>query len=173
MTSKNQRVLFMIAFTSLMAGGWFLETSSTPIPPFQREKTTKTPEAQKSFKSNYGPSGTVTITPEKNVRKPASVPPAPVWKTNLEKSLLSQANGLLKSSEITKVDSFSWKMGKVDVPVESLLVKLVHNNGQTTTFRAMVDSTNGKILETWDLPQDENYAGHHEGIHVDSRYHND
>ncbi len=175
MTNQKYRIVFTIAVVGLLCVGmWYLESSKAPVSNMSGTRTKSTVTTPNSFKSVYRPSSEDTQTGQNNSRKPASQIPSPVWKTKLEKSLLAQANGRLKSSEITKVDSFSWKVGKVEVPVESLLIKLVEVNGQVSTFRAMVDSTNGKILQTWDHPHSENFDDkNHDGIRIDSRYHND
>jgi hypothetical protein len=98
----------------------------------------------------------------------------PAWKAALEKNLLLQGGGNLKKAEIEKVDSFDWKMGNVPVKVDSLIVKLEHVKGYKSSFRAIVDSSNGKILQTWDHPVNDNFDSHtRTGIKLDPRYHND
>jgi len=98
----------------------------------------------------------------------------PVWKEKVEKTLLTQAAGNLKKAEIEKVDSFQWKMGKVDVQVDSIIVKLEHTKGHRSSFRAIVDASNGKILQTWDHPVLDNFDPKTRyGVKVDPRYHND
>lgn len=98
----------------------------------------------------------------------------PVWKEKIEKNLLAQAAGTLKEAQIEKVDSFNWKIGKVDVPVDSVIVKLEHTKGHRSSFRAIVDASNGKILQTWDHPVLDNFDPKTRyGVKVDSRYHND
>lgn len=175
MTKNNKRIIFsvsVIAVTSSLMVFFPRENALKQVS--DAEPTHSRPQLENTFKTDYRPATTGLVNAGKALRKPASQLPAPLWKSNLEKSLQTQANGRLKSSEITKVDSFSWKVGKVDVPVESLFIKLVDVGGQTTTFRAMVDSTNGKVLQTWDHPQDDNFDGqNHDGISVDARYHND
>ncbi len=133
-------------------------------------------------------------TPTQNIikpafRGPASVPQVtvksvsnhtkwgqsgPAWKTTLEKNLILQGGGNLKKAEIEKVDSFDWKMGNAPIKVDSLIVKLEHVKGYKSSFRAIVDSSNGKILQTWDHPVNDNFdSKSKDGIKIDSRYHND
>ncbi len=124
--------------------------------------------------------------PKAQLRAPASVPQtalkaavvpavqAPVWKENLEKTLRTQGGTFVKNIEIEKVDSFDWKVGKVDVRVDSIKVSLQNIKGQRSSFRAIVDASSGKILQTWDQPVIDNFSAKTGGtIKIDSRYHND
>jgi hypothetical protein len=122
-------------------------------------------------------------------REPASVPQTvqlavinhtknglkePVWKEALEKNLVLQGNGNLKKAEIEIVDSFEWKFGHVPVKVDSLLVKLEHMKGNRTSFNAIVDSSNGKILQTWNHPLTDDFNSRKRNyIKIDPRYHNE
>ncbi|MFL5784331.1 MAG: hypothetical protein ACJ76H_06985 [Bacteriovoracaceae bacterium] len=121
-------------------------------------------------------------------RTPASVPsgvqnrvavstktgPTPQWKSQLEKTLFTQGGGQLKKAEIEKVGTLDWKVGNVDVKVDSVIVKLEHVKGYRSSFRAIVDSSNGKILQTWDQPVLDNFSSKNSAtVKLDPRYHND
>lgn len=144
-----------------------------------------TPEGQ-----NPAPVITVKAKPQSQEvhhhRSPASVPPSqvqvptpnaaikqPHWKNQLEQTLFTQSSGNLKKAEIEKVDSFDWKIGKAHIKVDSIIVKLEHIQGQKTSFRAIVDASNGKILQTWDQPVVDEIGGKASDIRIDSRYHHE
>ncbi|MES2526845.1 MAG: hypothetical protein V4598_07145 [Bdellovibrionota bacterium] len=98
----------------------------------------------------------------------------PVWKEKLEATLKVQGGKLIAKIDIETVDTFDWKIGKVDVKVDSIIVKLENVNGQRSSFRAIVDATSGKILQTWDAPVIDNYSVKTSGdFKIDPRYHND
>jgi hypothetical protein len=104
----------------------------------------------------------------------APVTSHPVWKEKLEKTLKTQGGAFIKKIDIEKVDSFDWKVGKVDVRVDSIKVSLQNIKGQRSSFRAIVDASSGKILQTWDQPIVDNFSARTGGtIKIDSRYHND
>ncbi len=104
----------------------------------------------------------------------ASVPAPAVWKENLEKTLKTQGGSFIKNIDIETVDSFNWKVGKVDVRVDSIKVSLQNGNGQRSSFRAIVDASSGKILQTWDQPIIDNFSAKNGGtVKIDSRYHHD
>jgi hypothetical protein len=72
------------------------------------------------------------------------------------------------------VGTLDWKVGNVDVKVDSVIVKLEHVKGHKSSFRAIVDSSNGKILQTWDQPYIDNFSSKSvESVKLDPRYHND
>lgn len=175
MTRPTKHLTPFLFFVSTLAGFWFLSSGIDP-------------ETNSSLsKSNHKASAEIALKP--TIRAPGSIPQTtgnpvtvntnpgqtlPAWKSALEKNLLTQGAGQLKSAVIEKVDSFNWKMGNVDVPVDSVLVKLEHVKGHRSSFRAIVDSSNGKILQTWDHPVIDNFGDKHAaGIKIDPRYHND
>ncbi len=98
----------------------------------------------------------------------------PVWKEKLESTLKTQGGNFITKINIETVETFDWKIGKVDVRVDSIIVKLENIKGQRSSFRAIVDATSGKILQTWDAPVVDNFTAKSSGeIKIDSRYHND
>ena len=176
MTKEQRRTLaVLIPFTLALMCFWFIDEET------QESVSFATPHWHRpSLKTN-----------SKNVsRVPASVPAVhvqkaeithtntglshPVWKEQVEKNLLTQAAGTLKKAEIEKIDSFDWKIGKVDVKVDSVIVKLEHTKGHRSSFRAIVDASNGKILQTWDHPVIDQFDPKARNtVKIDPRYHND
>ncbi len=123
------------------------------------------------------------------IRSPASLPDStpksvanttkpglshPVWKEKLETTLKAQGGNFITKIEIETLESFDWKVGKVDVRVDSIKVKLENVKGQRSSFRAIVDAKSGKILQTWDAPVVDNFTAKSTAdIKIDPRYHND
>lgn len=175
MTKEQRRTLAVILpFTIALMCFWYIdeeaqERISVPTPVVVH------PRPKIDFKS---PSRMPASVPT-NIRKAVithtnSGLSHPVWKEQIEKTLLTQAAGTLKNAEIEKVDSFNWRIGKVDVKVDSIIVKLEHTKGHRSSFRAIVDASNGKILQTWDHPVLDNFDPKtRHNIKVDPRYHND
>ncbi|HLT21844.1 MAG TPA: hypothetical protein VKZ84_00305 [Bacteriovoracaceae bacterium] len=75
-----------------------------------------------------------------------------VWEENVKAQLLRQAYDDSFDISITKEDSFSWKELGRPIKVKSVKVQLRNMAGETSSFRAIVDPSNGKILRTWDRP---------------------
>jgi len=96
------------------------------------------------------------------------------WKTEFKKGLAAQGGSSVKDMEINLLDSFIWSQDGVALNVESVQVTLSNEKGESTKFRALVDSSSGKILQTWDRPVIDSVnprEGH--GLKIDPRYHND
>ena len=175
MTKEQRRALgVLISFSIALMCFWFIDKSG------EKSVSSHSPDQTRPLMRNsqFAPSRVPASVPA-TLRKPVithtnSGLSQPVWKKQLEKSLLVQAAGTLKNAEIDKVDSFNWKMGKVDVKVDSIIVKLEHVKGHRSSFRAIVDASNGKILQTWDAPINDNFDSKTRfGVKVDPRYHND
>jgi hypothetical protein len=87
-------------------------------------------------------------------RTPASVgyvnQPSPDWEKRLESALKEQAGNSLKEIKIQKERSFVWMRDENPLLVESVIVTLTNHKKSESTFRALVDSQTGKVLETWD-----------------------
>lgn len=173
MTKEQKRALSIICpFVISLMCFWYIDS----------ENVENGPEYVTSPASMSAPENQ----PKTQLRAPASVPQialkdavspavqAPIWKENLEKTLRAQGGSFIKDIEIEKVDSFDWKVGNVDVRVDSIKVSLKNVKGQRSSFRAIVDASNGKILQTWDQPIIDNFSANAGGtIKIDSRYHND
>lgn len=96
---------------------------------------------------------------------------SPKWEENLKLAVTRQGGNTLKSINVIKEDSFIWVHGGVGLNVESVLVNLQGQRDQETSFRALVDSQTGKILQTWDWPiVDEFIKSEDSGVALDPRY---
>lgn len=97
------------------------------------------------------------------------------WQSKVEVALKLQGGDALKDVSIKKVESLVWIYNGVALNAESIEVTLKNEKGERTSFRAMVDSQNGKILQTWDQPVFDPINPHEKqfGIRVDPRYQND
>lgn len=99
---------------------------------------------------------------------------SPKWEDGLRKSLSLQGGNSLKSISVQKNESLIWVQDGGALNVESVTVKLKDFSDRETSFRAMVDSSNGKIIQTWDQPIIDDYHRNEEsGIKLDPRYHSD
>lgn len=175
MTNWKKNLSQLLFFTATLSGFWFLSgemgpKSDSPVPRNDVDPyLSKNPD-----KPQIRAPGSLP----QSVRNPVAVfsqkTSEPIWKTKLEKVLLIQGAGELKSATIQKVDSFNWKMGNVEIPVDSVIVKLEHVKGHRSSFRAIVDSSSGKLLQTWDQPTFDDFGDKRTtGIKLDPRYHND
>lgn len=112
-----------------------------------------------------------------NLREPASTGyinnPSPVWQEKLEDSLKEQAGDSLKEIRIKKERSLVWNLDSSPIHVESVIVTLKNQEDVESSFRAIVDSQTGKVLETWDRTIFDP-ADVHSGVKIelDSRYTN-
>ncbi len=106
---------------------------------------------------------TVTENPNRTVidqnrnptnRTPASVSyinkPSPEWEKRLETSLKAQGGNSLKEIKIQKENSLVWMRDENPLLVESVVITLINQKDMESSFRALVDSQTGKVLESWD-----------------------
>lgn len=97
---------------------------------------------------------------------------SPKWQEGLESTLKDLGGESLAKIDINKMDSFIWSQDGIALNVESVKVTLTDEAGETTSFKAMVDSETGKILQTWDQPvMDPANPREKWGIKLDPRYH--
>jgi hypothetical protein len=75
--------------------------------------------------------------------------PAPDWEEKFQASLKEQAPSL-KGIQVTREDSLVWLRDGNAILVESVKVVLQNQKGEESSFRALVDSQTGKVLESWD-----------------------
>jgi hypothetical protein len=68
----------------------------------------------------------------------------------LELSLKAQGGENLKEIKIEREKSLIWIKDEQALMVESVLVSLTNQQDSHSSFRALVDSQTGKILESWD-----------------------
>lgn len=87
-------------------------------------------------------------------RTPASTSyvnkPSPEWQKRLETSLKAQGGSSLKEIKIQKESSLVWMRDENPILVESVIVTLTGHKKMQSSFRALVDSQTGKVLESWD-----------------------
>ncbi len=87
-------------------------------------------------------------------RTPASTSyvnkPSPKWQKRLETSLKAQGGSGLKEIKIQKESSLVWMRDENPILVESVIVTLTSHKKMQSSFRALVDSQTGKVLESWD-----------------------
>lgn len=167
--TKQQRSLLIfssLALCALMV--ILLGTQKSDEPSSYQYKVTAVASPETLLKSHSRRPGSV---PKAQPRLDKSALSSPRWKKSLEKSLMVQAGGNLKKADIEMVDSFDWKIGKANIKVDSIVVKLEHKKGHRSSFRAIVDASSGKILQTWDHPVIDNFTGKDAGITLDPRYH--
>ena len=171
MINPKNKLTLLLFFTSSLIGFWFLSGGIGPDSGFETKKRHVLLKKETADKALLRTPGSA---PQSTGNPVAQTAAGPVWKDQVEKALLAQGAGTVKSASVEKVDSFQWKMQHGEIPVDSVIVRLEHVKGHRSTFRALVDSSNGKILQTWDHPVIDNFRGRHSaGIKVDPRYHND
>jgi hypothetical protein len=99
---------------------------------------------------------------------------SPDWQPNLEKSLRAQGGDNVKEIVIKKVDSFVWNQDGIALFVESVIVTVKNQKNEETSFKALVDAQNGKILKNWDQPIfDPLHPKDNFKVRIDPRYHNE
>ena len=99
--------------------------------------------------------------------------PSPEWRKRLEFSLKAQSGNSVKDIKIQKEKSLIWMRDKNPILVESVIITLTNHQKSESSFRALVDSQTGKVLESWDRtifdPANVRDAA---GIQLDPRYSN-
>ncbi len=96
------------------------------------------------------------------------------WEKKLKTSLLAQGGSAIKDINIKKVESLIWVQDQHALNVESVVIELKNDKDEESSFRAMIDSQTGKILETWDRPvTDPMNPKENTGLKLDPRYFND
>jgi hypothetical protein len=76
--------------------------------------------------------------------------PSPDWQKKLKSHLLRQAGNSLKDIKILQERSLVWVRDENALQVESVLISLKDQRDMESSFRALIDSQTGKVLETWD-----------------------
>lgn len=145
MTKKNY-----IVFIFILSLGVFFYMKNTTSNNIVNNKS------QSPATSQSNASGTKII--DQNRKQLARIPsslkyvnrPSPVWKNRLETSLKAQSGTTLKTIKIQKENSFVWMRDKNPLHVESVVVTLTSQEAGESSFRALVDSQTGKVLESWD-----------------------
>jgi hypothetical protein len=99
--------------------------------------------------------------------------PSDDWEQKLTQSLKIQGGNSLKELEIKKERSLVWMRDENALLVESVVISMKNHQDVSSSFRALVDSQTGKVLETWDRtifdPMDKSSEL---GFKLDPRYSN-
>lgn len=97
--------------------------------------------------------------------------PSPEWKSSLSESIQRQGGRDLKDLQITPIESLVWVHEGKALNVETAKVSFKDPGGREISFKAMVDSQSGKILQTWDQPVVDDFShSQKSGIKLDPRY---
>lgn len=76
--------------------------------------------------------------------------PSPLWEKELLQTITKNGGETIQNVSIKKVDSVIWMKNSAGINAESVIITLRNKEGAESTFRALVDSATGRILETWD-----------------------
>lgn len=145
------------------------------------ESTMKSHTKDSGAKTQSAPNDSQRLVIDKNHRPikrlPASVSyvntPSLDWEKRLETSLKVQGGSELKEIKIKKEKSLVWMRDENPLMVESVVVTLTNQQDVASSFRALVDSQTGKVLESWDRTVFEPAPGAEESrFKLDSRYSN-
>jgi hypothetical protein len=96
--------------------------------------------------------------------------PSPTWKKAVEKSIIRQAGGKVKDLEVKQLESLIWIQDNIPLNVENVTVSFRDPDGRKISFRAMVDSQSGRLIQTWDRPVFDDFGPNKDGIRLDPRY---
>lgn len=147
--TRNKYLAFIGPIIIIIAVVIFSKDSDKSTP----EVVTKS-ETSKSHTINKSPIKTNRVVPSPISRNPASIgyvnKPSPHWQNRLETSLKEQGGDSLKNIQIKKERSLTWTRDEVPLSVESVIITLTNQQNEESSFRAIVDSQTGKVLETWD-----------------------
>lgn len=146
MTKKKNWVLFSFVGLGLI----FFMKKDTPAS-LSENKLPRTP----TLAINSNPVSKIIDHHKKPLdRVPASVgyvnTPSPDWEKRLETSLKEQSGNSLKTIKIQKESSMVWVKDGNPLLVQSVIITLTSQKAAESSFRAMVDSQTGKVLESWD-----------------------
>jgi hypothetical protein len=147
----KQRLTLLIC-SLLVVAGLFLWGQKPMVQPHPTVKTTKksTPTAVVNIKDRE----IIDQIKAPLNRRPASLNyinhPSQDWEKKLTQLLKAQGGTSLKELEIKKERSLVWVRDENALLVESVVVSMKNNQDVSSSFRALVDSQTGKVLETWD-----------------------
>lgn len=97
--------------------------------------------------------------------------PSPEWAPALEDSIRRQGGDDLKDLKITPIESLVWVHEGKALNVETAKVSFKDPEGREISFKAMVDSQSGKVLQTWDQPVFDDFSHKKKsGVKLDPRY---
>lgn len=78
--------------------------------------------------------------------------PSEEWQELFEEVIRAQAGSSIDTIDIKKTESVIVKRDKRTLAAESVVVTLTKPDGTQSSFRALVDSETGRVIETWDRP---------------------
>lgn len=94
------------------------------------------------------------------------------WEENVKVQLKRQAMDDSVEVNIIKESTLFWEEMGTSIEANTIKVQLRTPAGETTSFRALIDSNTGKVLRTWDRPVlDPINPRERSGIKINSRYH--
>lgn len=154
----------------IAVGYWLRPRDRSVLTPYSTVSVTSLPKTIAKLQ----PRSVIDANKKPLNRLPASVSyvnkPSPDWEAKLHGSLKQQAPNL-KEIKIEKENSLVWMRDNNALLVETVKISLKNQQDSQTSFRAMVDSQTGKVLETWDRtivdPVDKSSQF---GIKIDPRY---
>ena len=173
MINDNQKIAFSI-FIGLVAFGFLVYNwEDEKMHPMTDEKISAAPANIPMISSRTPASAKAQTILIPATTSAPSVPSAPTELNALvEKSLRLQGGDSIKDIQINQFDAYVMKFEGVPVKVAALTINLTNTQGESTSFRAVVDSSNGKILATYDHPVIDSMNPRAEpGIKIDPRYH--
>lgn len=176
--NKRSPYLIITILVTLLGGGYYLLRTSKSEDTHVQASPSKIKKQIPSVKENTETEETqvAETLPTKEegetLDQKIIAPLSPELKELIEESLRAQGGDDIEEIKIDKVDSFMWSHEGVSLNVDSVVISLRGRQNQQTKFRAIVDSQNGKILNSWDRPIVE-YADPSKrlGIKIDPRYH--
>lgn len=155
----HKRYLYLFILGLIILGIIFIVPRKTQ---FQGTKEDPTPSQSNQFpqvepkekKEKRRIIGQAPSTNQDNnsVDTPTDNTPNEEWQDYLEETLRTQGGSSIESIEVKKVEPAILKRDQRHLAVESVVITLTKPDGSQSSFRALVDSETGKILETWDRP---------------------
>ncbi len=154
----------------------YLRSRTTPpperdVPARKNIKTLKPKTSQTDIKVNDRiVIGKVT---DEQRKKPETITapntPSPTWEKELNKTLVLMGGETIKNVAIKKIASVIWMRNEGGMNAESVIITLTNKEGAQSTFRALIDSASGRILETWDrtIFEPVGHRDHHEHTIID------
>lgn len=144
----TKRKLFSVLFLAGLCSFYFAK-KETPHSVTEVHKAAPQPPQSVNITASNGP-----VRIDIPQRAPASVgyvnTPSPDWEERLQESLEAQGGKDLKDINIKTERSFVWTRDENPLFVQSVVVTLTNQQEAQSSFRAIVDSQTGKILQTWD-----------------------
>lgn len=94
------------------------------------------------------------------------------WEENVKVQIKRQAMDDNIEVNVTKESTLFWEEMGTSIEANTIKVQLRTPAGETTSFRALIDSNTGKVLRTWDRPVlDPINPREQSGIKINARYH--